>query len=190
MNKKKLMTAGLTFALMASPLFYQGADASANQQPNVIQVSSVNLTGDVVVNLAAQWAATASYIQIGGDYKEGEYKTFRYKGMTYRYLSSSIDTHKELYDYVRKTLTPKETVNWFKDNGIIEYKGKLAQPEADGGSLLVWEKAKVKYLKTEKKKRLYRLYVPIGDTKENEVYIIGIEKEKTKWKVGRIPYLD
>lgn len=194
MNTKKiLLLTGLSVALFSSPFTMNTESALAYNLSGkpAVQINKIApLSEEKVVSLAAQWASTSSYIQRGGDYKEGEYKTFTYKGRTYRYLSSDIDTKKELYHYIRKTLTPKETAEWFKNTEIIEYKGKMAQLEADGGSILDWKKATAEYVKTEKKTKFYRLFIPIGETGKKEMQIIGIEQERTKWKVAKMPYLD
>ena len=82
----------------------------------------------------------SNYVQRGGDYKKDEYKTFSHNNKTYRYLSSSIDTKKELKKYLEKVLVPSEAEQFMKSQGIIEYRGKLAQvEEVDGGSLLQWK---------------------------------------------------
>lgn len=190
MKSKKIIAAGLALTLLASPFMNPSIDVSAKEQPKVSQSTNVKLTDTLVVKLASQWQSKASYIQRGGDYKDGEYKTFQYKGKTYRYLSSSIDTKKELYNYVRSTLTSKQTLLWFKNSGIIEYKGKLAQLEADGGSILDWKKATAEYVKTDKKTKIYRVFVPVGETGEKAMYLVDLEREGAKWKISKIPYLD
>lgn len=190
MKNKIVVSTALALALIASPLVYVSNAVVAKEQLKTTQTTKIKLTDDLVVKLASQWAKTESYLQRGGDYKEGEYKTFQYQGKTYRFLSSDIDTRKEMYHYVRKTLTLEEAAVWYKNNGLIEFEGKLAQLEADGGSILDWEKATAEFVTTDNKTFTYRIIVPVGETEQKSMYMIGLEQEKTKWKVNKIPYLD
>jgi hypothetical protein len=193
MNTKKLLITGLSIAMLSTPFFLNTESVMAKEQDNKItHIANFpnKITKKQIVKLAAQWAKTESYIQSGGNYKEGEYRTFTHKGTTYRYLSNDIDTKKELFNLVNKMLTPAETLKWFKKSNIIVYKGKTAQPEADGGSLLEWEKAKVEYVNTAKKTMFYRLIIPIGDTGTKEMRIVEIQKDKSTLKISKIPYLD
>ena len=167
MNMKKLTSAGIASCSFSSP----NKDRVSNQvfaDTNTVFSSqkakaSVDLTSKQVVKLAADFAKAASYVQSGGAYKEGEYKTFTYKGMQYRYLSKDIDTSKELLRYIKKTLTHHAAEKFIKDHGIITHKGKLAQLEADGGSLLQWDKAEAQFVTQDKSVKVFRLVVPVGE---------------------------
>ena len=126
---------------------------------------------------------------MGGFYDEGEYKTFTYKGQTYRYLSEDIDTKKELFRYLTKSVTADYAEQFIKDMGIIQYRGKLAQPEADGGSLLQWDKAEAIHLKTDGKMQVFKLVVPIGETTEKSIYHVHFKQvAKKSWKIDTFEY--
>jgi hypothetical protein len=69
---------------------------------------------------------------------------------------------------------------------FIEYKGKLAQPNADGGSLLDWDKAKGKLIYTKKDVRLYEFSVPLGETGEHSKEKVTFVKVKNQWLINAI----
>ncbi|WP_158553396.1 DL-endopeptidase inhibitor IseA family protein [Peribacillus saganii] len=194
MNAKKLMIAGLAVTLLNTP-FLQNADtAFAKGQPaSKTQTAhyKYELSSKQAMQVAALFAKSASYVQAGGSYKTGEYKTFSYKGKTYRYLSSAIDTKKELMAYLQKSLTSAAAEQFIKAHGIISYKGKLAQVKADGGSLLQWNKATAEYVKTNKNTKIYRVTVPVGDTKEKAIYLVEYQyAAKVGWRISKEPYKD
>ncbi|WP_053368372.1 DL-endopeptidase inhibitor IseA family protein [Bacillus sp. FJAT-27245] len=176
MRNNKILITGLTLALLGAPLFQNTNEAFAagtNKSAAAQKAkASTELSAKQAVKLAADLASASAYVQMGGSYKEGEYKTFAYKGTTYRYLSSSIDTKKELLAYLKKTLTHHAAEKFIAERGIIIYKGKLAQPEADGGSLLKWDKAEAQFVRNDKNVKVFRLVVPVGDTGEKAAYIV------------------
>jgi iseA protein len=189
---KKMIMGGLTAALLFSPLTNNETTA-VKEVVKVTQNSTQKneLTKIQAVELATSFSTAASYVQRGGDYKQGEYKTFNYQGKTYRYLASTIDTKKEFIAYLGKTLTQSAAEKWLKSTGIIEYKGKLAQVEADGGSLLQWNRATAEYIKTDKNTVVYRLAVPIGDTKDKEYYLVNYQfVQKLGWRISAEPTMD
>ena len=188
-SAKKLLITGLTIGLLTVP-FSQNANVLAKEQTKVDQKAKQNeLSTKKVIDLAKEFNTIASYIQRGGDYKKGEYKTFTYNKKTYRYLSSSIDTKKELKAYLEKVLVPAEAEQFIKSRGIIEYKGKLAQVEADGGSLLQWEKATAQFVKKDKNNLQYRLTVPVWNTNEKQNFLIEYQfvNNKAGWKISKEP---
>lgn len=161
-------------------------------QGNGMAASKINeeLTVEKAVKLAADWAATKSLVQAGGHYKEGEYKTFTYKGMSYRFMAGDLDSTKELMMELEKSLTKKAARQYVKDSGFIRYKGKVAQVEADGGSLLEWNKATAKELKSSKHTKVFELYVPIAGMNEIDAYQVTYEYgKKSGWRISELPVL-
>ncbi|RID84348.1 hypothetical protein D1953_14200 [Peribacillus asahii] len=189
---KKYLMAGLATAIFTSSFLQTGeAFSKQNEASKVVTVEiQQKITNDLVIKKVAQWLKRDSYISRGGNYKEGEYKTFRYKNKTYRYLSKDIDTKKELINYLTKSVTTDYAEQYIKDKGIIVHKGKLAQVEADGGSLLQWNKAKAKYDSTIGKEKIYKLTVPVGDTGQYEQFNVSFRYVKSKgWKISKAPSL-
>lgn len=160
-----------------------------NKEPE-LETHSV-LNDKLAVELATRYAIAESYVQSGGSYVEGEYKTFVLNGKTHRYLSSKIDTKNELLVYLKNTMTAEFSEQFIKEHGIIEHKGKLAQVEADGGSTAQWAKSKVEHVKSDKNTWVYRLTVPFGNTGEEYMYLIEYQQGSSAyWKVSKAPYLD
>ncbi|WP_060206497.1 DL-endopeptidase inhibitor IseA family protein [Sporosarcina koreensis] len=146
------------------------------------------LTPKDAVELATAWTGTAAIIQAGGLYKEGEYKTFAYKGLEYRYMAAHLDSKKKMKAELQKFVTKKKAKRFMKENGILKHKGKLASPEAEAasGSLLQWEIATAKVLKTQKSKMTFELTVPIGDTRTAETIIVSYEYvKKSGWRIDK-----
>ncbi|MBY0121375.1 IseA DL-endopeptidase inhibitor family protein [Bacillus sp. S/N-304-OC-R1] len=194
MKVKKWLYTGIAATLLSIPVFTLTDHAEAKDQSNnsiVVKPSQENsITEKQVVALVSKWKKNETYIQMGGKYKEGEYKSFQYENMPYRYLSSDIGTKKKLMKYLTGTLTRSQANQFIEERGIIEYKGKMAQPEADGGSLLQWDKAKAVYLKTENKSRMYKLVVPVGESKETQTFHTEVLYLQGKgWKISERPYM-
>ncbi|MER1985868.1 MAG: DL-endopeptidase inhibitor IseA family protein [Solibacillus sp.] len=126
------------------------------------------------------------YVVRGGDGKRNE-TTFNYKGKEYRYMANSLNTMKKLKTYLGKTYTSEQVTALIKKLGIIEYKGVLAQPNADGGSILNWEKATMKETSSTATTKKFTLNVPLGDTKEVETLQGELRYEKGKgWRVHNL----
>lgn len=182
---KKLIITGLSIILFSMSVS-QSSTVFAMEQIKVAQTQE--LTTKQAINLAIEFNKISNYVQRGGDYKKNEYKTFTYNKKTYRYLSSPIDTKKELKAYLEKVLIPSEAEQFIKSRGIIEYNGKMAQIEADGGSLLQWDKATAKYVKTEKNTVIYRLTVPVWNTSEKQDFIVEYQYvNKIGWRISKEP---
>jgi hypothetical protein len=192
-KRKTMLCLGLTAALTIVPLFQNnGASATEYSKPmQPVHKSEIDFTTNQAVSLAVEWNKTFAYVQRGGDFKNGEYKTFKLNGKTYRFLSSSIDSKKELLTLLGKSLEPAAAEQFIKNQGIISYKGKLAQVEADGSSLLNWPKATAQLIKSESKSKVFRLTVPVGDSKTTQSYIVEYKNvEKIGWRISKEPKLD
>ena len=148
----------------------------------------VALTPKDAVELATSWTGTAAMIQAGGLYKEGEYKTFDYKGMEYRYLAAHLDSKKKMKAELHKSVTKKKAKRFMKANGIRKHKGKLASPVAEEapGSLLQWDIATARVLKSKKSKMTFELTVPIGDTRTAEKIVVSYAYVKNAgWRIDK-----
>lgn len=188
MSGKRILIAGVAAVLIGVPLFQ--ADALfAKVEAKAVQTGvKTQMSDKEVIKTISEWMKKQNYVQSGGSYHEGEYISFPYKGTTYRYLSKDIDTKKELIGYLKQSVTAKYAERFIKEKGIIEYKGKLAQVEADGGSLLQWENAFAQFEGAKGKAKNYKLIVPIGDTKDIEVHKASLVYENKAWKVSKLEF--
>ena len=111
-------------------------------------------------------------------------ETFEYKGTEYRYLCSELDTRKKLTSYLNEVFTLNAINKGITKYGFIEYKGKMAQPNADGGSLLEWEKAQGKLIYQREDVRLYEYLVPHGEPVEYAKQQVTFYNFKGKWQIN------
>ncbi|MBE4909602.1 hypothetical protein IMZ08_16235 [Bacillus luteolus] len=127
------------------------------------------------------------YVMNGGE-QEGELKTFMKDGVEYRYVSKDIGTKEELIAFLEKTFTPKVAKDFWNQSGYIVHNGKVAQPNADGGSLLNWEKARMKLSRETENVKEYECVVPLGGMPQHEVITVVFKKTDTGWKIDRSPF--
>jgi len=146
------------------------------------------LTPKDAVEMATAWTEAKAIIQTGGLYKEGEYKTFAYKGSEYRYLASYLDSKKKLRAELQQFLTKRKAKRFIKENGILKHKGKLASPDSEAAStsLLLWDIATARELKSKKSKMTFELTIPIGDTRTAETIIVSyVYVKKSGWRIDK-----
>jgi hypothetical protein len=176
---KKLWLLGMSLLLLF---------CTACRQSDNVAMKKSEVHSEKAVEIAASWEATVSLVQAGGVYKEGEYKRFTYKGETYRYMASHLDTKKELRTELEKSVTRKVAKQFMKDNNFIKHNRKLAQIEADGGSLLQWKEAMAKELKSKKNKSVFELSVPVGYTGKFDKFKVTYEYVKRSgWRISKFP---
>ncbi len=176
---KKLRLLGVSLLLML---------CTACQQSGVVAGKKSEVHSEKAVEIAASWAASVSLVQAGGVYKEGEYKRFNYKGKTYRYMASHLDTKKEIRAELEKSVTKKVAKQFMKDQNFIKHNRKLAQIEADGSSLLQWSEAAAKEVKSKKHKSVFEVRVPVGYTGAFDTFKVTYEYvKKYGWRISKLP---
>lgn len=127
------------------------------------------------------------YVLNGGE-QAGEMKTFMKNGVEYRYLSKDIDTKDKLLAFLEKSFTSKVTKDFYEKSGYIIYNGKIAQPNADGGSILAWKNAKIKLVHQTETIKEFECIVPLGDLPQRESITITYKKTNDGWKIDRSPF--
>lgn len=146
------------------------------------------LTEKEAVNMSFMLAQSLSYLQMGGDYQEGEYQSFMYENYVYRYLSSPIDTENEWIQYLLQSMTIVGAQGVFNEQNLILHNGKLAQIEADGGSLLEWNKSTAVLTSQSENTVVYKIKVPLGETEESETFHVTFKHDnKTGWRINELP---
>ncbi|WP_339251489.1 DL-endopeptidase inhibitor IseA family protein [Sporosarcina sp. FSL W8-0480] len=146
------------------------------------------LTPKSAIELATAWVEMENLILAGGMYKESEYTTFMYKHEEYRYLAGHLDSKKKLKAELRKFVTKKKAKKFIHKNGIIKHEKKLGQPETEveEESLLLWEIATAREMKSKGKKMTFELTVPIGDTRTAEKFTVNyVYVKKTGWRIDK-----
>lgn len=135
-----------------------------NEKYRHIQLKKADMSEGIAEGLAADAQSHFWLITRGGDgdHKDG---SFPFRGTDYRWMATDLDTKVKFIEYLELLYTPEQTqIYWEKqiDNGsLVEIDGKLAQPNADGGSMTRWNEASAKLVKKESGIRTYRFSVPL-----------------------------
>ncbi|MBN6187608.1 hypothetical protein JQN58_11830 [Aneurinibacillus sp. BA2021] len=140
------------------------------------------------VRLADQAIQRYWYVTSGGK-TNGKLTTFTFNGLEYRYLGSDLDTKKKFMEYLGTSYTAEAIATYMKQAKIIEHKGRMAQPNADGGSLLQWDKAQATFIRYTNGIAEYELKVPYGEEGaiEFDIRRIQLKYEANGWKVNTPP---
>lgn len=149
-------------------------------------IESASITNSEALNLFSESRNAYWYVVSGGE-GNGTVKTFTKDGMEYRYMGDSLNTEEKLRNYLGQYYTKDQVDQYYKDLGFLTNNGKLAQPNADGGSLLDFKKGAIKLLTDAATVKEYELTIPLGDTKEVEVMegkLIFVEGQG--WRVSSL----
>lgn len=156
---------------------------SVSQSSHLKGDDSISFTEESATKLISDSRKAYWYVVSGGK-GTGEIKTFTRDGLEYRYMAESLDTEAKLKAFLSQTYTPEQVEKIFKDLGFITHNGKLAQPNADGGSLLNFEKATAKLISNSTSVKKYELKLPLGETKEVQTMIAELRFVEGKgWRV-------
>ena len=104
-----------------------------------------------------------------------------------RYLGSDINTKNKFINYLSDFYTLDAIQTFMKDAGIIEHNGKMAQPNADGGSLLSYKDAAVVNVKDSGSEIQYDLRVPLSNSLAFEVIHVVFRKTEEGWRISSSP---
>jgi hypothetical protein len=157
---------------------------------------SLQEPGDVIINESSVLALVQDavirfwHVSGGGEITNTGLESFTYNNMDYRYLGDDINTKEKLDSYLGKVYSKEAIDLYVKAAGIIEYDGKIAQPNADGGDLRMWESAAVVKIENKDTKKDCTIKVPYPDDAgmEPELVIITIEKsQEGNWVISNTP---
>ena len=174
---KKFFT--LLMTLVALFAFSVGASAAP--------ASKNNLSSDKAKELALVARQIHWDVMSGGTLKPDpkcDTQSFEYKGTDYRYLCGELSTKKSFTKYLNQSFTLNSINKAIKKYGFIEHKGKMAQPNADGGSILDWKASKAKLIYSRKDVRQFEFTVPVGETKTTEKKKVTFVKVNNKWQIN------
>ncbi|WP_187274000.1 DL-endopeptidase inhibitor IseA family protein [Paenibacillus sp. N3.4] len=118
----------------------------------------------------------------------GRVENVNVEGQRYRWMGSDLETKEKYTAYLKEVTTPEQSAAyWQKEvaNGSIrEINGKLAQPDADGGSLRDWNASKATLIKDGTTQKTYTLIVPLGDSGDHEVHEVTVKLvDGTGWRI-------
>ncbi|WP_214895579.1 DL-endopeptidase inhibitor IseA family protein [Mesobacillus foraminis] len=127
------------------------------------------------------------YVLSGGEREGEEIKSVLINNLDYRYMGKDLDSSSELTEFLAESYTPEAIDSYIKRAGIIEHEGKLAQPNADGGSLLNYQKAQVVAVEGNSTEKEFDLKVPLGSSLSYEYIHIEFQKTPEGWKISSEP---
>ncbi|MDQ1146003.1 ribosomal protein S17E [Bacillus sp. SORGH_AS 510] len=131
----------------------------------------------------------ALIIYNGGGPEMGE--VFSYKGESYRYLGEDFNTKKKILAYLQDVYTKEAANRIFGALDIIEYQGKLAQPNRVANANLLWQQAEIasrKQINDVNWNIEFKVPVDLADTDPFRIYHIGLKYENG-WKLdGSLPF--
>ncbi|WP_054955735.1 DL-endopeptidase inhibitor IseA family protein [Paenibacillus dakarensis] len=153
-------------------------------------VSPQSFTVEDARKLALQAVSHYWYMNSGGTYKNGgAIKEFSIKGKGdhYRWMGNDLDTKAKLSAYLQEVYT-KERVERFLSSqlasgNLAEKDGRLAQPNADGGSILDWANAKIELTGESKNHKTFRYIVPAGGSDKKTMNIGFSYVEGSGWRI-------
>ncbi|WP_338448508.1 DL-endopeptidase inhibitor IseA family protein [Niallia oryzisoli] len=126
------------------------------------------------------------YVTSGGNL-EGAIESFLFNDLDYRYMGSELNSTKKLTAFLEESYTLDAINAYTKRAGIITHNGKLAQPNADGGSLLNYQKATVVAYQGNSNEKEFDLKVPLGTSLSYEYIHIEFQKTASGWKISSEP---
>ncbi|AMA72867.1 MULTISPECIES: DL-endopeptidase inhibitor IseA family protein [Aneurinibacillus] len=170
--------------LSVNPVIAEPVAAAVTKQRAVdpTQIKAINEKN--IISLIVEAKKRYFYADGGG---KGKMEVFNVKNSEYRYLSSDIGTRKKLLDYLMKTFTKEASEAYIKKR-FIEYKGRMAQVNADTGNILEFDKATAKLTKSSSTTKEYKLSIPYPDNQSKpEIKTIKVKKVNGVWRIATPP---
>ncbi|RST74322.1 hypothetical protein D4T97_011670 [Siminovitchia acidinfaciens] len=156
----------------------------ANVRPGNAYPAVSNLENELILKQVKDAADKYAYVTSGGKMPEGIIETFTKNEMEYRYLGSDLDTKEKLFEFLSDSYTPAAIRSYILRANLIEKDGKLAQPNADGSSLLNYEKAVIVRKKDNGTEKEFDLKVPLGNSLSYEYVHVVFSKTRDGWRIS------
>ena len=102
-------------------------------------------------------------------------------------MGMDLNSKKKLIDFLEGSYTLDAINAYIKRAGIVTHNGKLAQPNADGRSLLNSQKATVVAYQGNSNEKEFDLKVPLGTSLSYEYIHIQFQKTASGWKITSEP---
>lgn len=150
------------------------------------------LTEKTALGLITEAQKRFWYVMSGG-YNTGKTATFRpdSESTVYRYLSEDIGTREKLTRFLEDVYSKAAVASYleqqFKQKSLIDGGDDgsgLAQPDADGGSLLDWGQAKIIKLEQNGNKATMLAKVPVGENGTEELSVSYTYEENAGWRIA------
>ncbi|MBS4219767.1 VCBS repeat-containing protein [Bacillus sp. FJAT-49711] len=155
----------------------------ANVRPGLVYPSYVSLEESGVIKMVTEAANKYWYVTSGGKIS-GAIDSFTNEGLDYRYMGSDLDTREKLNAFLGESYTSSVIQSYINRANIINHNGKLAQPNADGGSIVNHEKAIVIGMRDNGNEKEIDLKAPLGTSYYYEYVHVVFSKTKDGWRIS------
>ncbi|ERI09869.1 DL-endopeptidase inhibitor IseA family protein [Aneurinibacillus aneurinilyticus] len=184
--KKQMLIGCLVLScgfLSVNPVIAEPVTAAVKKQAaSPTQIKKIDEKN--IISLLVE-AENRYFYTLGGG--KGKTEVFNIKDSQYRYLSSDIGTRKKLLDYLMKAFTKEASETYIKER-FIEYKGRMAQVNADKGNILEFNKATAKLIKGSSTMKEYQLSIPYPEHQSKpEIKTIKVKKVNGVWRIATSP---
>ena len=129
----------------------------------------------------------AGYVGMGGEVGDEGIQSISINDLDYRYLGKDLDTMEKLSAYMGSSFTEEAIQSFIDTSRIVEHEGRLAQPNADGGSLLNYKRAFVSQMKDLGTEVQFDIKVPLGNSLVFETVQIVFKKTEEGWRISTNP---
>jgi hypothetical protein len=126
------------------------------------------------------------YVTSGGKL-EGAMVSFPLNDLDYRYMGHDLNTEAKLTQFLEESYTQESIYTYIQRAGIVTHNEKLAQPNADGGSLLNYKKAQVIQSNGNHLEKSVDLKVPLGSSLSYEYIHVEFQHTDSGWKISSEP---
>ncbi|MBW8351869.1 FG-GAP-like repeat-containing protein [Bacillus sp. IITD106] len=156
----------------------------ANVRPGLVYPSYTSLEESEAIKLITEAANKYWYVTSGGKIT-GQVDTFTSgEGLEYRYMGSDLDTREKLNAFLGESYTTSAIQSYINRVKIIDHNGKLAQPNADGGSLVNHEKAIIIGMRDNGNEKEFDLKTPLGSSFYYESIHVVFTKTSDGWRIS------
>ncbi|MFT4416604.1 DL-endopeptidase inhibitor IseA family protein [Fredinandcohnia humi] len=171
---------------------YSQASALRNEMIASIRLGAsftkhINTEDELLIKKISDAYKQVVHVSMGGEIESETLETFTYQDKDYRYLGQDINSQQKLVSFLTSSYTTDAVQTFIELAEIIENNGRLAQPNADGGSLLHYQKASVLQVRDYGTEKQYDLKVPLGNSLSFEVVHIVIRKTEEGWRISSNP---
>lgn len=146
-----------------------------------------SLEEEKVIKMVSEAFNKYWYVLAGGKPHEGVIESFTLNGTDYRYMGTDLNTKSKLVNYLSESYTSDAVQAFLKRAKILEHKGKMVQPNADGGSLANYHNAKVVESSNNGQSGKFVLRVPMGSSLIFEYSDVEFQKTASGWKISTAP---
>lgn len=142
---------------------------------------------DLLINKVQEALMKSIYVGTGGAMEGETVESFDLNNLNYRFLGSDLNSMEKLTNYLSSSYSNEAIQSFIESTGIIEHNGRLAQPNADGGSLLNYSNATIEKVKNLGTEMQFDLKVPIGNSLTFKIVPVVFKKTEDGWRITSNP---